>query len=79
MAASERTPTLGVSAIVRITHHDANKGLIPAGTIGMIVDQRPGTRHRYAVMIPGDPLATWYPAERLELVQGIDPQTWWRR
>lgn len=62
------TGTLGVSATVRlrreVSHH-------PVGTVAMIIGQAPNGRHRYSVMVPGDPFAYSVAASDLELVRGV--------
>lgn len=72
---AESTARLGVSAVVRILRSPYP---IPAGTIGMIVEQFPYGRSRYRVMVPGDPLELSIEARDLEVVRGVDLETWWR-
>jgi hypothetical protein len=72
----EWSPTIGVSAIVVLRERRDDYAV---GTVGMVINQRPDSRYRYQVMIPGDPMAQWFPAEQLRLVQGVEQQTWWHR
>lgn len=71
----QTTPPIGVSVVVRLkaAHHD-----YPAGTYALVIDQAPNGRDRYRVMIPGDPLTFTPHVSDLDVVQGVDPQSWWR-
>lgn len=71
------TNSIGVSAIVKLLRSPFGEGVV-AGRVGMVVGQAPGGRERYQVMVPGDPFTYSFPAVDLEVLQGVELETWWR-
>ncbi len=69
-------PSIGVSTIVRLRRPHLDH---PAGTVAMVIAQAPNGRNRYMVMVPGDPLSFCPLVADLEVVRGVDPQSWWRK
>lgn len=67
---------IGVSAIVRLK---TGFHVHLAGTLAIVVDQAPNGRDRYKVMVPGDPVSFAPHVSDLEVVQGVDPDGWWKR
>lgn len=67
---------LGVGALVRVDHDLLNH---PIGDIGMVIGQAKNGPNRYSVMFPGDSYPFSLAAKDLEVVQGLTPQSWWKK
>jgi len=77
MAEKRFTDSIGVSAIVRMRSSSGN--LWKEGDIGMVIGQAASGRLRYQVMFPGTPYPLSPLIAEMELVQGVDLESWWQR
>ncbi len=70
---------IGVSCIVRARPRHDEPSWHQAGKVGMVIGQARNGRDRYSIMFPGDTFAYSLAAADLEVLQGVDPEAWWRR
>lgn len=68
---------LGCGAVVRTL---TGVGLTHlAGEIGLVTGQAKNGPNRYSVMFPGDSYMYSLAAKDIEVVRGLDPQSWWKK
>lgn len=66
---------LGAGAVVRTK---SDRSTTPAGSTGLVIGQASNGPNRYSVMFPGDSVPLSLPAKDLDVVRGLDLQSWWK-